>query len=88
MICKEIKDKADAYFDRELSEGEIIKFNEHLRSCRNCQMEVKSIKKCIDMMKTVFSDKKPPSEIKRMVLEKTCCDEDERRVCCPPDNEF
>jgi anti-sigma factor RsiW len=88
MRCQDIKDRADAYLEKELREDESIEFEDHLRACRNCQMEMQSIIKCIDMMKNVFSDKKPPSEIKKMVREKACCDEKERRLCCPPENEY
>jgi hypothetical protein len=88
MRCEEFMDKVDAYLERELWEDESIEFKNHLRSCQNCQMEMESMKKCIDMMKNVFSDKKPPPKIKKMIFEKTCCDEKERRFCCPPDKKF
>ena len=86
MRCEEFKDKADAYLERELSKDESKEFENHLLSCRNCRMEMESMKKCIDMMRNVFSDKEPPSEIRKMVFEKACCDEEERKICCPPEN--
>ncbi len=87
MRCEEFNDKADAYLERELSKDESIEFENHLRSCQNCRMEMESIKKSIGMMRNVFSDKKPPPEIKKKVFEKACCDEEERKTCCPPEND-
>jgi anti-sigma factor RsiW len=78
MKCEEFRSKADAYLERELSKDESIECESHLRSCKNCRMEMESIKKSIDMMRNVFSDKKPPSEIKKRVFEK---------ACCPPEDE-
>ncbi len=88
MKCEEFRDKTDAYLEQELSKTELIHFENHLKSCRDCQMEMESIKKCIDLMKNVFNDKKPPSKIKKMVFEKTCCDEKDRKVCCPSENDI
>lgn len=87
MRCREFTDIADAYLERELSDNESIEFENHLQSCRNCKIEMESIKKGIYIMKNIFSDKKPPSEIKKMIFEKACCDEKERRLCCPSENE-
>jgi anti-sigma factor RsiW len=70
MRCEEFKDKVDAYLEKELSKDESIEFESHLRSCLNCGMEIESIQKSIDMMKNIFSDKKPPPEIKKKVFEK------------------
>lgn len=87
MRCEDFKDKADSYLEKELREDESIAFENHLRSCRNCRLEMESIEKGIGMMKNIFSDRKPPSEIKRLVFEKTCCGENERKSCCPPGND-
>lgn len=87
MKCKEIMDKIDAYLEKELGKDELIEFEDHLRGCRNCQMELESIKKCINWMKNAFRAEKPPSEIKKMVFAKTCCGETEKEFCCPSENE-
>lgn len=70
MRCDEFKEKADAYLEKELPKHEIIEFENHLRSCRDCRMEIESIQKSIDMMKNIFSDKNPPPEIKKKVFDK------------------
>jgi predicted anti-sigma-YlaC factor YlaD len=68
--CEEFKNRIDAYLEKELRKDESMKFEDHLRSCRNCRMEIESIQKSIAMMKTIFSDKKPPPEIKKKVFDK------------------
>jgi anti-sigma factor RsiW len=87
MKCDEFKDKTDTYLERELSKDESIEFENHLRSCLNCRTEMESIKKGIDLLRNIFSDKTPPPEIKKKVFEKACCDEEERKTCCPPEDE-
>ncbi len=81
MNCKECKQRMEAYLDGELNKQETSAFEQHLTSCETCRMEVKSVDKCISLMRTVMEDVNPPNTIRKGILEKLgCCDM--ASVCC------
>lgn len=51
MNCKELKNIIPNYIDNELSEKQIIEFNNHLSSCVDCSRVYTKIKDTIDLLK-------------------------------------
>ena len=68
MDCKEVCDKMYDYVEHQLSQQEIIKFEEHMKDCKHCQDEYYKLEKLIVKLKNI-KDIEPPTNLKYKILD-------------------
>ena len=82
--CKTFKETIDNFLEGELNPDESQNFEEHLKSCEPCSLELKSIDKCTILIQKIFDDSEPPESIKNNILKKLGCDDiNDLSNCCP-----
>ncbi len=87
MNCQEFKTNIESYLDEDLGEKRSGEFKQHLLSCRQCCIELKSFEKCKRLMGKFFEQKDPPQSIKKNVFEKCGCLNLNNLNCCSPEKE-
>jgi anti-sigma factor RsiW len=86
MNCTECKHAMEPYLDGELTKQEASAFEQHLASCEECRIDMMSMDKCINVMRTVLEDIPPPDSLRAGVFEKLRCCDMESMCCAPPEN--
>ena len=66
MSCNEICDKLSLYIDNELSDEEMHQMEEHLKSCGNCQEELKEYRDLISVLKSLPEEEPPEGYCERL----------------------
>ena len=87
MNCQEFRKNIDCYLDEDLGKKISLEFKQHLLSCRQCDIELKSFEKCKRLMGKMFTEKDPPQSIKKAVFEKCGCLNLNNLNCCSPKKE-
>lgn len=85
MNCEEFKKNIDSYIDQELSKKESNAFEQHLKNCERCKLELMSYEKCKRLIQKFFKDKNPPPTIRKKVFEKCGCIDMKNIDCCASD---
>lgn len=67
MECKDITYKFSEYIDNNLSEEELIIFEEHINKCKKCQKELNDFKKMVLDLKNI-EDLEPPKNLKSKIM--------------------
>ncbi|WP_250277865.1 anti-sigma factor family protein [[Clostridium] colinum] len=68
MDCREVCDKIYEYIEHQLSQKEIIEFEEHMKNCKHCQEEYYDLEKIIVRLKNI-KDVEPPKDLKYKILD-------------------
>jgi len=72
MNCEEFNKLIDTYLDNDLNDEKSEEFEQHLSSCQQCCRELKSVNKCIDVMRKMYKEAEPPGSIRENVFKKCC----------------
>jgi predicted anti-sigma-YlaC factor YlaD len=63
MDCREIMKYISDYIDRELEDALREVFEEHIRICRRCRMNLNSMEKTIFISKFIYKEEKIPKKV-------------------------
>jgi predicted anti-sigma-YlaC factor YlaD len=67
MDCREIIKYISDYIDREMEETLREVFEEHIRICRRCRMNLNSVKKTLLISKFIYKEEKIPKKVERVL---------------------
>jgi len=65
MKCREIIKYISDYIDRELEKTIKEVFENHIKICRKCRMNLNSIEKTLFILKSVYKEEKIPGKVKK-----------------------
>ena len=73
MNCEKVRIRIDDYLDGELSKNDAMNIQKHLETCKDCEAEIKSMDKSVQLMRTIFDDSDPPDTLRDKVFKKLDC---------------